>query len=358
MRWLTLDPDPTAGGTSLDDLEGTLAGTIPVPDPADAVVVTTGNVDPGVRTLNRDDDVRGRRANASPISFAAAPSMTFEGRAWTSILRRLLPRAMGGALAQAGGPDPAAAQTTVQMAQDGNLPALIGTLVREGQIDRVTGLWVDELTVNLPADGEGTIEGNLMGLYHEVDETANVAGLPTIAGAADQADAYMLRDVSAIMGDGAGTPIDCLGGFGFTINNNLSDDFRTRFCAGRNIFEALIDGDLKRLWYPDRNKLGPQTVTGRLDFGDVRPDRELRRILTHAEKLVVELVGPPLGTTPPADEMVRLVFWKQTPTGGGAEPLQREGDQQSSYEFTAYLDDATGKDLEAVLVGTDPFTYA
>jgi hypothetical protein len=352
MRWLTLADDPTVGGTSLDDLTGgALAGAIPAPAAGDAVVVTTSQVDPGVRTLNRDNDVRGRRSNAQPVTFASAPALTFGSRAWTSLTRRLVRKAMGGAVAPVGAA-PAPISSTVQMAQEGDLPAMIGTLVREGQVDRVTGLWANELTFNFPADEEGTIEGNLMGLYHDVDDVASVPGLPTIAGVPGQSTAYMLRDITAIMGDGAGVPIDCLGGFGWTLNNNLSDDFRTRFCAGRNIYEVTVDGKLHRLWYPDRNKLGPQVVTGRLDYGDVRPDRELRRIVQHAEKLVVELAGDPLGTTPAADEMMRLVFYKQAPTGGGAEPLQRDGDQQSSYEFTAYLDDVTGKDLEAVFVGS------
>lgn len=355
MRWLALTDDPIAGGTKYDDVAADPAAMLS-PALGDAVVVTTAQADPGSRTLDRDSDVRGRRANSQPISFAATPSMTAGGRAWTPIVKKLLRKAMGGTVAHAGGPAPAAFMDTVQMAQSGNVPALQGTLVREGQVDRMTGLWVNELTLDLPADGEGTFETTLVGLYHDVDDVATVAGLPAIAGAADQHTAYMLRDVTAYMGDGAGVAIDCLGGFGFTLNNSLSDDFRTRFCAGKNIVEVVIDGVLHRLWYPNRNKLGPQIVTGRLDFGDVRPDRELRRIVNHAEKLVVELAGDPLGTTPAADEMLRLVFWKQASTGGGAEPLARDGDQQSSYEFTAYLDDATGKDLEAVFASAVQLT--
>jgi hypothetical protein len=281
--------------------------------------------------------------------------MTFGSRAWTSLTKSLVRKAMGGAVTPAGAA-PAPVSSVVQMAQEGALPALIGTLVREEQVDQVTGLWVNEVTLNFPADDEGTIEGTLMGLYHEVADVADLPGLPQVAGNPDEAVAYMMRDVTAYLGDGAGVQVDCLGGFGFTLNNGLSDDFRTRFCGGRNIFEATVDGQLHRLWYPDRNKLGRQAVTGRLDFGDTRPDRELRRLLAHAEKLVVEVSGAPLGTNPAADEMMRLTFYKQAPTGGGAEPLQRDGDQQSSYEFTGYLDATVGKDLEATFVGAEALT--
>lgn len=356
MRWLALADDPIAGGTNLDDIVADPAA-LELPDTTDAHVATTAQVDPGIRDLNRDNDVRGTRANAAPMAFASAPSLTFGGRAWTSQLRKVLRKAMGGTIATSGAA-PAAVISTLQMlqSQTGDLPALIGTLVREEQVDQVTGLWVNELTCNFPADEEGTMEGTLQGLYHRVSDVDDVVGLPAIAGATNQNVAYMLRDVLAFQGPGAGVAIDCLGGFGFTLNNNLSDDFRTRFCAGKNIDEVTIDSVLHRLWFPDKNRVGPQAITGRLDFGSTRPDREARRLVRHAEKLVVELYGDPLGTTPAADESIRLIFHKQAPTGGGAEPLAREGDQQSSYEFTAYIDDVTGKDLEAVIAGTTAVT--
>lgn len=348
MRWFGYKADPIAGGTKWDDVAADPAAMLT----ADTFVpVTTAQADPGIRDLPRDDDVRGRRANAQPVTFASAPELTLGSRAWTRFARDLLRNAMGGSIATVGAA-PASIQSTIQMLQSGNLPAIQGTIVREEETDRVTGAWVNELTFDFPADAEGTLEATLMGLYHDVNATADLVGLPNPTGMPNYVEAFMLRDITAIMGDGAGVAIDCLGGFGFTLNNGLSDDFRTRFCAGRNVWEADIDGRLHRLWYPNRNRLGPQVVTGRLDYGTVQPDRELRRIVRHAEKLVVELAASPLGTVPDADEMLRLIFYKQASTGGGPEPLQRDGDQQSSYEFTAYLEDATGKDLEAVYVGS------
>jgi hypothetical protein len=357
MRWLALADDPIAGGTRYDDVVADPAALVP-PVSTDLLVATASNVDDGRRDLNRDNDVRGTRANSAPISFASAPSLTFSARAWTSQVRKLLRRAIGGTVTPTGAP-PAAVESSIQMlqSQTGNLPALIATLVREQQVDRLTGGWIDELTFNFPADEEGTIEGTVRALYRRVDDVDDVApALPALAGGVGQSVAYMLRDVIALEGPGAGVQIDCLGGFGMTLNNNLSDDFRTRFCAGRNIEETTIDAVLHRLWFPDKNRVGSQTITGRLDFGDTRPEREARKLVAHADKLVVELYGDPLGTTPAADESVRLIFHKHALTGGGAEPLAREGDQQSSYEFTAYVDDVTGKDLEAVVASTAAVT--
>lgn len=352
-RWFGYTPDDTPGGTTLDVLDAD-----PIATATEFVPVTTANVDPQPRNVDRNSLVTGTRANSAPVAFASDPRITFETLAFARLVRNLLPKAMGGPITSAG-VAPAAIQSTLQMAQSGaSLPAIVSTLVREGQTDRLTGTWLNSLEFNFPVDAEGTVSVEGWGLYHEVDDTTSVAGdLPagaTVTGGYH--DAFLLRDITAYQGAGAGVQIDCLAGFGFTINNNLIDDFQSRFCAGKNVWEHTLDGVLHRLWYPNVNKLGPQTITGRLDFGDVRPDRELRRILMHTEKLVVELAGSPLGSTPAADEMLRLVFYNQGPTDGGADALQREGDQRSSYTFTAYLDDVTGKDLEAVLVGSAAVT--
>jgi hypothetical protein len=350
LRYFAYAVDPTVGGTTQEDVEGA-AGVIAAP--TELVPVTTAQADPNEREVDRNNEVRGSRGNSAPMSFMSDPRMTFEARAYTKLIRTLVRNAMGGTIDSTGA-DPTAIESTVQMAGYGaQLPAIIGTLIREAQVDRMTGLVANEVEFNFPVDEEGTVSTTLWGLFHDVDDVASLPGLPALSGAPDYQTAYMLRDVVAIMGDGAGVEIDCLSGFGFTINNNLIDEPRSRFCAGQNIAEYTVDGELHRLWYPERHKLGSQTITGRLDFGDVRPDRELRRILKHTEKLVVELYGDPLETVPVVDEACRLIFHKQAPTGGGADPLQREGDQFSSYEFTAYVDDATGRDLEAVLVGEE-----
>jgi hypothetical protein len=345
-RWIGLAADPNAGGSTYDDVEdggGTIAAA------TEFYPVTTAQVDVGLTTQDRNDEVRGRRGNTAPRSFASAPSLTFAARAYPALTNALVRRALGGAVGTSGS-SPAAITSTVTPLQEGNLPASIGTLVREGQTDRLTGLVVESFELNFPVDEEGTIEVTMPGLFHRVDPTSGVSGLPTPDYTANSGDTYKLRDAQAFVGPGAGVAIDCLAGFGLTFDNGLIDEFRSRFCAGRNVAQTVLDGQTYRTWYPDRHKLGPQQVSGRLDFGDVRPDRELRRILTHAEKLVFEVGAGPLSTTPAAESLLRLTLSNVALTGGGADPLAREGDQVSSYEFTAYVDTAGANDVQAQFV--------
>lgn len=359
QRWLGFIDDPVSGGSTLDDLA--VASTT-IAAPTTFVPVTTANADPGLQQLNRDNEVRGRRGNTAPISFASAPNMSLESRAYPKLVRPLLRKALGGTVATTG-TAPAALVSTVQTLESGNLPALICWLLREGQLDRVAGAVVGEITFDFPIEDEGTVTATLPGLYHDVDDSSSATdpsgedaeALPTPSYAGFQ-DTFMLRDAIAYVGASA-VELDDLAGFGFTFNNGLIDDFRSRFRPGHNIEVVSIDGVEHRLWYPRQHKLGAQQVTGRVDFSDVRPDRELMRLVTHAEKLVFEVAAGPLGTTPAADEMLRVTFFKQAPTGGGAEPIQREGDQVSSYEFTAYVSTSdSNKDIEAAFTGTAALT--
>lgn len=344
-RYFAYADDSTAGGTTLEVL-----GATAIPQPTERVPVTSANAEPGTDTLDRNSLVTGRRAQSAPQAFRAAPSMTFETLAFPKLAAKMLRAALSGAIASTG-TVPAAVESTFGPLQTGNLKALIGWLVREGQADAMTGLVVDELAFDFPADAEGTLSATLRGLYHQVDTPVALGAPASVAAAGPYLDAYMLRDVTAYVG-AAETQIDCLGGFGFTFNNGLIDEPRSRYCAGKNVETTVLDGIRHKLWFPDRNPYAGQAVTGRLDFGTTRPDQELRRILAHADKLVVELAAAPLGTTPAADEMMRLTFYKTVLTGGGAEPLQRDGDQMSSYEFSAYLDETTDKDLEVTVTST------
>lgn len=356
MRYLAYVDDPAAGGSNLL----TLGGAAPVwPAPTDFVPVSAAQADPGLTTQDRNNEVRGMPASPAPLSFASAPSETFTVRAYPFITRKLFRNAFGGAIASAGVPPAAVASTLAPMADDSTLmKALITYLVREGQVDRISGAVVNEIACNFPMDEEGSIDVTLDGLYHDVDPSASVVpALPAAATftpnyAGDLGTTFRLMRATAVLGPGVGTAIDCLAGFGFTYNNGMIADMRSRFCANENIESTTIDGVRHDLWYPRRHKRGRRVVTGRLDFGDVRPDIDLRRRIAHAEKLVVDIAAGPIATAvPPAMEMMRLTFYKQTPTGGGADPLQAEGDQVSSYEFTAYLDEVTGKDVETTFTG-------
>lgn len=362
MRWLGFIADAIAGGSTLEDLEA-VVGAEAILAPTEFVPVTTSQVDSGTDDLDRNNEIRGRRANVAPASFASAPSLSFEARAYPKLLRRLVRNALGGSISSSG-VAPASISSTVGPLQSGDLPALVMWLIREGQTDRLTGLWPSEVELNFPIDEEGTVSATLNGLYHRAGPTGALPDDPNAEPAAavptptytGYDDAFMLRDAIAYLGAGAGVEIPSLAGFGFTFNNGLIDDFRSRFRPRHNIEVVDVDGDEHKLWFPERHKLGPQNVTGRIDLSDVDPDSEARRIVRHAEKLVFEVAAGPLGTTPAADEMMRLTFYKQSLSGGGAEPIQREGDQVASYEFTAYLDEGTNKDVEATFVGAAALT--
>lgn len=355
-RWFGFIDDPTAGGSTLDVL-----ASLAIPVPTTFVPVTSGQVDPGLVQRDRDDEVRGRRANAAPISFASQPNLSIEARAYPKLVRTLIRKALGGTISSTG-TAPAAISSTLGPLQSGNLPTLIGWLLREGELDRVTGAAINELEFNFPIDEEGSVTATMKSLFHDVDDSTSITdpnGSPGLAlptpSYAGYTDTFMLRDATAYHGSSS-IELTNLAGFGFTFNNNLIDDMKSIFRPNHNIEIATIDSVRHKLWYPSRHKLSAQAVTGRIDFSDITPDRELFRRLTHAEKLVFEVAAGPLGTTPAADEMLRLTFYKHIPTGGGPDPLHHEGDQTSSYEFSGYLDETTSKDLEATLIGAAALT--
>jgi hypothetical protein len=237
MRWFGYADDPVAGGSTLQDLID--AGAGPDPEwvaPTEFVPVSASQVDPGLTTLDRNNEVRGTLDAAAPISFASAPSETFTVRAYPVITRKLVRTAFSGAIAEGGGPPPAAVTSTVAPADSATaLKALQTYLVREGQLDRIAGAVVSELAFNFPVDEEGSVDVTLEGKYHDVDPTDTVAGLPNASYAdyaGDAATTFRLMRMTAYLGAGAGTKVDCLAGFGFTYNQGLIDDLRSRFCAG------------------------------------------------------------------------------------------------------------------------------
>lgn len=349
-RFLGLTVDPQAGGSTYDVLSPAGAA-IAWPAPTLKVPVTTATADPGENKRERNDEVTGRRGNIAPVAFSEDPSFTFSARAYPGLLKALISRALGN-LAAPTGVAPAAITTKADPIQSGSLPALIATAVRETQTDFLSGLVVGELTLDFPADEDATIQVAMDALYREAAVTGAPAQPATVYG-----EPMVLRDVKAYGGATGVTPIPCLGGLGLTFNNGLVKDLRTRYCAGANVKAVVAAGKTTRIWYPGKHKIGPQTITGRLDFGVERPDLETRRALADAEKLVIELVGYPLATTPVVNELVRITLHREVLTGGGASELVREGDITSSYEFGGFVDPTTNKDIEVEFLGTAAYDF-
>jgi hypothetical protein len=359
MRWLGFIDDPVAGGSTLEDLEDD-----PIPAATTFVPVDDANVDPGDSQITRENEVRGRRAQVSPRPFQVRPSLTFEGIAYPKTLRTFLRNALSGTIGSTGVP-PAAVESTLGALQDqsGQLRTVIAWLLREGQVDRVTGAAVSEIALNFPIDGEGRVSATCPALYADVADPASMgtdpSGDPAVAVPTatypGYEDAFMLRDAVAFTGSGL-VELEDLAGFSLTFNNGLIDNVRSTFRPGHNLEDAIVNAKRHRVWYPYRHRLGPQRVTGTIDFSDVEPLQEIKRRLAASEKLVFEVGAGPLGTTPEADEVLRLTVHQHALTGGGAEGLQRDDDQVSSYEFGGFLDTATNKDIEATFVGAAALT--
>jgi hypothetical protein len=350
-RWFGYAADATPGGSTLDDVSA--GGTPVIPAATAFVPVTTAQADPGTSDLDRNDEVRGVRGNAPSEAFASIPTMTFGARAYPELLRKFLRNALGGAPANSG-VAPAPIESTIGPLQSGNLPAVIGWLLREGQLDRMTGAVVEELTLNLPVDGEGTIEATLAGLYHQVDDSGTVGALPNAAaGFGGFDDVFRLMDVNAIVKATApASPSTASPASGSPSTTTSSTTSAPSSAPARTSGSTRSSTGSTGSGTRTSTSSAPRPSPAGSTSATSSPTASSAASCATAEKLVVELTGGPLGTTPAADEMVRLTFFKQAPTGGGAEALQRDGDQVSSYEFTAYVDPTTGKDVEATFVGT------
>lgn len=342
-RFIGLASDVTAGGTTVETFAS-------FSTPTEWVPVTTAQVDRNLNVLDRNDEVRGVRGNAPVRSFASDPRLTFSARAYPGHVKLMLRAALSGTVTGTG-TSPASITSKWAAKQTDPLQALQAVVVREGQRDQLCGLWISEVTFNFAVDAEGTMDVTLFGLYHVIDATPGSPGTPTYV---TDVDTFKLRDIKVYAPDGV-TQLTDVAGVSLTINNGLIDDFASRYSAGVGVKTITIGSTDYRLWFPTRNKIGPQAVTGSFDFGSVNVTREQRAQVLAAEKVVIEGTAGPLTTTPPAKETIRFTLWNVQWTGGdGAGPLVREGDIRSSLDFSALLDPATGKDLEVEYVGNPP----
>lgn len=362
-RWLGLEVDPTAGGTNYD-LMASGGSPVKIAKPKLWVPVTTAQVDPNLQTRDRNDENRGRRGNTAPMSFASEPRMTFGARAYPKILRPLISHLLGGTITNEGTGEKAKTGKVTPL-QSGSLPAFMTQLLREEQLDRLTGAIVANLALNFPIDQEGSFTTTLEALYHdaqgvgstpkEPDGTTETPEWPFTPTTEGFENAFMLRDAWAKRG-ASETEIPGLAGFSFTFDNGMITDMASKFKPAANIKSVTIDEILHKVWYPAHHKIGAQQVSGTINLSNLETTMEARRLAAHAEKLIFNVVGGPAGTTPAASESMRLVLSKYALTGGGPDPLVREGDQRASFEFTGYLDPATSTDVEAQFVGKENLT--
>lgn len=353
-RFITIQSDPTAGGSTYEDLVG--VGSSPTWPAISGLVPANANtnVDANTTQVDRNDDVTGFGAAQAPETLMADPRVTAGFRAYPALTHRVLRDILKGT-ATPSGTAPASIVTTVEATQAGPERCSIVTLVREGQVDRVSGVAWNEIELDMPLDGDATVSLSGLGLYHDVFTEQEAALTPP----SDQPSGwvYKLRDVEAFLGPSAGTKIDCLNGAGFTFTANISDAAEDRFCAGKNIEKTVVGSNEYRVWYPSQHQRnGQRTVGCRLNFRNTRPSQELARILSRADKLRLEIAGEPLGTTPAANRRLGLILHKVVPNGGGADELNAQDAIRSSYEYGVYLDPTTSRDVQMEVVGTAALT--
>lgn len=338
-RQFGIKKDATVGGSALSDLVSAA-----IPDADDLWPVQTANVDKNTSHLDRNDEVTGFRGNPAPEEFRKDPRVNVKGLAYSRLLEILWFYALGGPDVVSGAAPAARTHLGKPVGYGaGALPALHAHIVRDGQTDKVSGCYVNQITSAFTLDGHGTFEAELWGLFHAA---LNNPTVPTLARHARDIKTFKLRDLKAYFG-GSPTPVPGVTGFSITYNNNIVDDSDARFQAGSEIHElADPGGAVRRIWYPTEHFLGgSQAITGEINFASVKQAEDVKHDLAYAEAIVAEVEGVSIATTPAAKELMRFSVLNAVRSGGGAEEMQKEGVQKSSYQFGGYLD-GSGADLK------------
>lgn len=340
--------DPTVGGTPYDDLTPD-AGSIP--DPDTFWPLTNFNVEKGGGPLERNNEMRGVRGNAAPLSFRRAPEVSLQGNLYPGLLKKLALMITGGTDVPTG-TAPAAITHTLEPVGFGpsGLVAAHLALYRDGLYEKIAGCQLGSLTLTFPNDNDATFEGTLLGLYR----SASGDDYPSIPGFDDVDDDWVLvlRDAKVFL-DGSASPVTGLRSFALTIDNQFRDP---DFDAGQNVEEQVENSVPHRIWWPSRRRLSTaQAVTGSVEFSDVRVAEDRRLDLQHAQKIVFECAtGVALGTTPEANEMIRITLHKTVYTGGGVGEATREDDIQTQFDYGAFIDPANGnRDVTFEFVDAD-----
>ncbi len=437
-RMFGIADDAVSGGSEYDDLT---AGAIP--DASLFWPITGGNFNPGLGTLNRDNEARGRRARTAPEPFTAEPVFTIPVPLYRSVGEKVLKKLLGGTDTVTPGSGTGPQTHSIASLATGNLPAVHAQLVRDDLNHKGSGCVINSATFNLPFDDNASINLELLPLYAKHDAaappTAAFSGLSestmklrdaqawfdggnevqTVGVGAATAGTFTLsfggqttaaiaynataaavdsalellstigagnvtvtgaaptwtvtftgdlggRDVAQLTGNGAGltggaltitttTPggvaIPDLTGFELTFANNVN---RKRY-AKRNVVSQTIGtpSKVRKLWYPAENKVGPaQDVSFKLNFGNATAAEELARDFMQIRKLVFEVVGDVLTTTPAGLEIIRFTLYNALYTGGGAEDLSARDDIESSYEGGAFYSETDANDLKVEIVNS------
>lgn len=336
--------DATAGGKDYDALS---AGAIP--DADTFYPVTGGNFDPGIERIDRNDEVRGRRANVAPRPFRGAPSMTFPMSTYPKAAEKLTYKLLGDNTTTGGGaPTPYTHTMKAIGYPNVALPALHAQMVRDDLNIKMSGATINRITYDFPLDGEGTMEVEAWGKFF--NEFATASPSPSYPGMGATADTLMLRDAVMVI-DGESNPVNDLQGFSLTFSNELV----RKWYAGRNVVTRIIGSPTssKKLWFPAENKAqAAPEISFSMTFGNTRDAQETYLWYAVAQKIEVTVTGLPLGGAYTGNEAMKFILYCGTETGGGASDLSAREDTTSTYDGGVYFSETDTKDLEIVFTSS------
>lgn len=342
-RVFGIKDDGVPGGSQYDTIK---SNSPVVPDADTFWPVTGGTFDPGLGRIDRNTEVRGRRANTSPISFRSDPIITVPVASYRTIMEKAYFKLFGQCVTTGGsGATPYTQALTPVGFGTINLPAAHIQLVRDALNIKMGGATWNRITLNAPLDGEGTAEMEFFGKYF--DQYVSAPPTPSYVGVSD--NPLLLRDAQMFI-DGSGTAVPDLQGFSFTYTNNL---IRKPY-AGRQIAAQSLGSPAKvhKLWFPTENKAqAAPDVAYSFVLGNTDPSQEYAMWFSQAEKYVIEFTGDALsGAFSATNELMRITIFNGVNTGGGGEPLSARDDITSSFDGGAFYSTADALDVKIEFV--------
>lgn len=179
--------DATAGGEEYDVLK---TGSPTVPDATTFWPVTGGTFDPGIERIDRNDEVRGRRANVAPAPFRAAPMMTVPVAAYRKVVEKAIYKALGSNTITGGSTVPYVHTMKATGFGTLNLPAFHAQMVRDDLNIKMGGCTMNRFNLEFPLDGEGRAEFEMYGKWFSDYATA----APSATFSLGSEDVFTLRD--------------------------------------------------------------------------------------------------------------------------------------------------------------------
>lgn len=346
-RMFGITADPVLAGTGYDDLPTGKA----IPAPKQAWPVTSISASDGITARERTDEMRGGRATSAPTTGQQAPTVTVAGRAYPELVTTLLYMALGATSRT--GSAPAAFTDKILPADDAAqfLPGAHISWAGDGLYEQGAGAKLQRLALTFPQGEDGTFEAEFRPLWHTFLDAPDpdwVADFEYLADIGDQEWILQLRDAQAFEGSSA-TPLECLRSFSMEIGDIYRDP---DFCGHKNREDIGTGSTFTRIHWPDTYRRAPRRlVTGSIELRGRDRAREEKARALQSEQLVVEVDGRPLGTTPPATELLRTTLLSQVMQRDGARTINRDDDLNTTMNWSAYAN-AQGKDVEIEYVST------